>query len=137
MAAWVLLAWLMTGYAGAAASISGTTWYLIYEDDGRPVNYEVNFTPGGILKYDAPNDKSPNNDFWEQRGENIFIYINDKYSTYTGRMVNNDLITGTAKNIRDDQWDFEIRRNIKEQPGAVALSGTLWVLSENLPDHGE
>ena len=131
MAAWVLLIWLMAGYAGAA-SVSGTTWYLIYEDDGEPVNYEVQFRPDGAFKYDAPHDKTPNNDFWEQHGENVLIYINDRYSTYTGRVVNNDLITGTAKNIRNASWSFEIRRNIKEQPRPVSLSGTQWMLKETI-----
>jgi hypothetical protein len=93
-----------TGYG----SIENTVWILKYEINGTKQNYEVHFLGNNKFVYNEQNDISPDNDFWEQNGDNVIIRINDSYSVYTGRLISIDRIVGTAKNIQGVSWNFEI-----------------------------
>ena len=95
--------------------ISGTRWNLLYKDSllGE-MNYEVEFVEGNVFRYNEEADITPDNDFWEQDGNTVYIYINDRYAKYEGHIVSYDLITGTAKNVNNLAWEFKLIRITRE-----------------------
>jgi len=91
--------------------ISGTRWNLLYKDSLLgAVNYEVEFAEGNVFRYNEEADITPDNDFWEQDGNTVYIYINDRYAKYEGHIVSYDLITGIAKNVDNLIWEFKLTR---------------------------
>ena len=86
-------------------SLTGTKWVYIDED----WTYDVEFINDGILETTHPNDRTPDNDFWEQEGDIVFLFFNNKFSIYEGQFITDDLIKGTGKNL-SDSWDFELYR---------------------------
>jgi hypothetical protein len=86
-------------------SLTGTKWVYVDED----WSYEVEFANNGILKTTHPNDKTPDDDFWEQKGDIVFLYFNNRFSTYEGQFITNDLIKGIGKSSFGS-WEFELKR---------------------------
>jgi hypothetical protein len=68
-------------------------------------------TKGGAFWYSEVNDVTPDNDFWEQNGEAVKISFNDGYAIYEGRFISNDLIKGTAVNIREHSGSLSYGEN--------------------------
>jgi hypothetical protein len=89
----------------AKLSISGTTWQYTDSD----WTYTITFSKSGKLVTTHPNDKTPNNDFWSQKGEIINFQFNDGTSKYTGKMESSKLIKGKAKS-NTGQWDWTLKR---------------------------
>ena len=99
-------------YEQGFQSVAGTEWNIMFTDPviGENRNFNIKFMNNGILAHNHPNDITPDNDFWEQNADIIYMYFNDKYSTYIGRMLSNNLIQGTATNINGITWNFELRK---------------------------
>jgi hypothetical protein len=111
----LILGFWFLGYTNAMAenaeNLSGTKWKLIYTDpSGIKRNYDVEFKKGGIFWYSEVNDTTPDNDFWEQNGKAVKITFNDGYAIYEGSFISKDLIKGSAVNIKNIRWEFELRR---------------------------
>jgi hypothetical protein len=91
--------------------INDTKWNLLYiSPSGIKRNYEVEFITGNVFRYNEENDITPNNDLWEQNGNIIYIYINDKYTIYKGHIISKNLIKGIAINATNSSWEFELIR---------------------------
>jgi len=88
------------GASTTSTDLTDTRW--TYKDDD--MTYEITFKKNGVLKTTHPNDVTPNNDTWEQSGDNVTFWYNDKYSTYKGKR-NGNTITGTGKNT-NESWKF-------------------------------
>jgi len=84
-------------------NITNTTWHYVDEDK----EYDITFAENGKLINTNPADTTPENDTWEQKGNTIKFYFNDKYVKYTGTIQGNT-ITGSAKNSVNKTWDFKM-----------------------------
>lgn len=82
-------------------NLTGTKW--IYSD--KDWTYAVYFKPKGKLFTTHPNDKTKENDYWEQSNTIVNLYFNDKYSIYNGYLLGQDTIKGIARN-ETDSWEF-------------------------------
>ncbi len=90
-------------------TIEGTTW--IYSDDRHESwNFEVTFEKDEVLSTTHDDDQTSENDSWSRRGESLYIYFNDKYATYKGKIISDSLITGKATNVNDTTWLWELKR---------------------------
>jgi hypothetical protein len=89
----------------AKLSVAGTTWKYTDID----WTYTITFASGGKLVSTHPNDKTRNNDFWNQSRENITFQFNNGTSKYTGKMESLDLIVGKAKS-NSGEWDWTLKR---------------------------
>lgn len=92
--------------APAAPSLLRTTW--IYTDEDK--TYEITFNDNNKLSSTNSSDITPDNDFWKQSKDKVQFTFNDKYVTYKGKMETEDLITGTAKNIKKKTWSWKLER---------------------------
>lgn len=90
----------------AATSLSGSKWH--YADEQW--QYDLEFAANGVLKSTHPNDKSKDNDTWEQDGVNVNFYFNNKYSQYKGILSGNNLMSGTATNKQGSSWNWKATR---------------------------
>lgn len=92
----ILLAGCQTG-----PTVLGSRWSLSTDvPDEKVYRYDIVFHPGGRLENHHPNDKTPDNDTWEQRGLIVIFRYNDNFITYTGRFENARTLQGEAVNIR-------------------------------------
>jgi outer membrane biogenesis lipoprotein LolB len=80
-----------------------STWQ--YSDSDNDRIYNITFARKGKLKSTHPNDRTPDNDTWEQNGENVTFYFNNKYATYVGKFYGKDSIKGSASN-NQNTWSF-------------------------------
>lgn len=88
------------------SQLLGTKWH--YADEQW--QYDIEFTANGVLRTTHPNDKTKDNDSWEQNGVNVNFYFNDKFSTYTGRLWSGVLMSGTAVNKKGTTWSWKATR---------------------------
>lgn len=95
-----------TSVSDSALSLSGSTWH--YADEQW--QYDLEFADNGVLHSSHPNDKTRNNDSWEQDGVNVKFYYNNKYSQYKGTLSGNNVMSGTATNKRGDTWTWKASR---------------------------
>lgn len=86
--------------------LSNTTWHYIDTD----WEYNMEFLSNGILRTQHPNDKTPNNDKWQQQGYNVNFSFNNGYSTYYGKFSGNDMISGTAESKTGIIWNWKAMR---------------------------
>ena len=86
--------------------INNTKWHYMDSD----WEYNMEFLSSGLMRTNHPNDTTPNNDNWEQKGEMVIFYFNDRYSTYRGKFINRDLISGTATSKNGATWRWKIKR---------------------------
>lgn len=92
--------------AGAVSSLAGTKWH--YADEQW--QYDLEFAPNGVLHSTHPNDKTRDNDTWEQDGANVNFYFNNKFSLYKGTISGGNLMSGTATNRKGKNWDWKASR---------------------------
>lgn len=92
--------------AETAPSLSGSKWHYADQD----WQYDLEFAPNGVLHTTHPNDKTKNNDTWEQDGVNVKFYYNNKYSQYKGTLSGNNLMSGTATNKKGNSWTWKATR---------------------------
>lgn len=90
-----------------AYNLLNSTWQ--YSDSDNDRRYNITFARKGKLKSTHPNDVTPDNDTWEQNGENVRFYFNDKYATYEGKFYGPDSIKGSAGN-KQTSWSFLLVR---------------------------
>jgi hypothetical protein len=88
------------------ASLAGSKWH--YTD--KQWQYDIEFADNGVLHCKKPNDKTPDNDSWEQDRETVRFYYNNKFSQYQGVLSGRNLMSGTAKNIRGNTWEWSATR---------------------------
>ncbi len=102
----ILLAGCQTGL-----SVVGQRWSLSTDVPGEKVyRYDIVFHPGGRLENHHPNDRTPDNDTWEQRGSTVILKFNNSYITYTGQFENPRTLKGEALNIRGLQFPWKAER---------------------------
>lgn len=102
----ILLAGCQTG-----PTVLGSRWSLSTDVPGEKVyRYDIVFHPGGRLENHHPNDKTPDNDTWEQRGLIVIFRYNDNFITYTGRFENARTLQGEAVNIRGLKFPWKAER---------------------------
>lgn len=89
-----------------APPLAGTKWH--YADEQW--QYDLEFAANGVLHTTHPNDKTPDNDSWEQDGANVNIYFNNKFSQYKGTLSGNNLMSGTATNKKGATWTWKASR---------------------------
>jgi hypothetical protein len=92
--------------AEAAPSLSGSKWH--YADEQW--QYDLEFAANGVLLTTHPNDKTKDNDTWEQDGVNVNFYFNNKFSQYKGALSGNNLMSGTATNQKGSTWNWKATR---------------------------
>lgn len=90
-------------------TLAGTKW-LYSDDKHEDWNFEVVFEKDEVLKTTHDNDQTSENDSWSRRGESLYIYFNDKFATYKGKIVSDSLIEGKATNVNDTSWVWELKR---------------------------
>ena len=73
-------------------TLASTYWRYTDED----LSYEVYFKPDGHIYSYHPDDASPENDFWKQKGKKITMTMNDHYSVYKGKLINDSTLVGQA-----------------------------------------
>jgi len=93
--------------ASAPYELLNSTWQ--YSDSDNDRNYNITFARKGKLKSTHPNDVTPDNDTWEQNGENVRFFFNNKYATYEGKFYGKDTIKGSANN-KLNTWSFLLVR---------------------------
>lgn len=86
--------------------LEGTTWRYTAEAYNR--DYLLSFLAQGRLLSKHPNERSPDNDFWEQRGNKLQFSYNDGYSVSTGYLVRPDYIKGNSRNKKGEEWVWEL-----------------------------
>jgi hypothetical protein len=67
--------------------------------------YEVYFKKNGTIITTHPNDKTKENDFWEQNDTSIVFSFNDKSSNYKAQRIGKDTIKG-KEYIQNDSCEF-------------------------------
>jgi outer membrane biogenesis lipoprotein LolB len=87
-------------------SLSGSRWH--YMD--QQWEYDITFTANGVLRTTHPNDKTPDNDTWEQDGAVVKFYYNNKFSRYQGNIMGRNLMSGTATNSKNKTWTWKATR---------------------------
>lgn len=95
-----------TGTVNAFPILNNTKWHYMDSD----WEYDIEFLSNGTLRTQHPNDRTPNNDVWEQNNGKVYFYFNDKYSVYQGVFSGNDIISGTAKSKTGVSWDWKAVR---------------------------
>jgi outer membrane biogenesis lipoprotein LolB len=98
---------MMSGCASSpssdgATSLTGSKWHYTDAD----WQYDIEFAGGGVLRTTHPNDKSKDNDTWEQDGNTVNFYFNNKFSTYNGTLSGNQL-SGSASNKNGAKWTWK------------------------------
>jgi len=95
--------------------LAGTRWKLMYtiDDDFEDREFVIEFMEGGFFRsftpagsvygYETENE-------WEKDGKTLSFHFTNKYSSYTGEFLTADLLRGTAENVRNLSWDFELIR---------------------------
>lgn len=94
----------------SGGSLSGTSWIITYTPPGeKQWSYRITFLPNGHLKNEHPNEATPDNDLWEQDGQDVVMYINDNFVIYKGSLVSDTVMRGTASNVNKKSWSWEAR----------------------------
>jgi hypothetical protein len=96
-----------------ALDLEKTTWHYTDNGNDETTGYDITFSKEGILTTTHPNDRTPNNDFWQQKGDSVFFQYNDQYSRYRGRIIHPGLIEGVAANDYSS-WDWKLERFIQD-----------------------
>ena len=80
-----------------------TAWVGRNTSDGFCI---YRYRPGGVLNYTNNGGTSQNGTWW-QIGNQVFMETNDHYADYQGTIAG-DRITGTAFNITDYDWTWDV-----------------------------
>jgi len=92
-------------------SVVGTRWSLSIDIPGeRFYKHDIIFHAGGRLENHHPNDRTPDNDTWEQRGSTVILHINSDFITYTGHFQDARTLTGVARNVRGRRFVWKAER---------------------------
>ena len=89
------------------SSLAGTTWRLVYDftvGNYRSSSIVINFHNDGT--WNRPGIGGRDTNSWEQSGDIVHIYTNQKYSTYIGTL-SGDSMSGTGSNVMGHEWDWE------------------------------
>lgn len=87
--------------------ITNSRWHVIYENPGfGHVEYDVVFLPGGKLFNDHPNEATPDNDRWSQKGNTVEMRFNDNFAIYKGRLTDATHMNGTAQSSTGGDWEW-------------------------------
>ncbi len=87
--------------------LEGTTWRVMYETPlSGPRDYEMEFLSDGELLDRQPNNKTFDNDTWEQSGDRVTIRKNDGFSLYEGTVHSDGTMSGTAMSESAGEWSW-------------------------------
>lgn len=104
----------------ALIDLEGTTWR--YADEAYDRDYRISFLAQGRLLAEHPNERTPDNDYWEQHGNKLIFTYNDGYSVSTGLIISSDYIRGKTRNEKGVEWEWEMRLEpVKEAVPLKAL----------------
>ena len=101
----------LTAESKSPLSLSNTKWHYMDSD----WEYDIEFLSDGSILTNKPIDDGyvrvkKGVDHWEQKGENIILKFSDGYSTYEGKFIGQDIISGTAKNKKNIKWKWKVVR---------------------------
>lgn len=110
--------------------IGNAKWEITYLDGSNKPPEEVEFCKDGRFLYKSLPCK------WSGEGENIEILINNNFVKLNGKLTNDIYISGSAKNIKNLKWDFEIKLvkfylNPENPIIAEDLIGSKWKIQHN------
>lgn len=89
-----------------------TKWDLHYvHPEFGERNFEIVFLEEGRLLNFHPNESTPDNDQWQKSGNTITLYFNDRYATYTGKLIDQKTIKGKARSITGAEWEWTATRS--------------------------
>lgn len=83
--------------------IGNAKWELTYLDESNKPPEEVEFCKDGRFLYRNLPCK------WSGERDNIEILINNSFVKLNGKLIGDVFITGSAKNIKNLKWNFEIK----------------------------
>ena len=96
-----------------SSSLAGTTWRFVYtgtkESYGRDNTWSKSiefFSDGRWMVRNIEPFADIEHEYWEQSGDIVHLYSNDKYTTYVGT-VSGDGMSGTASNVLGKSWTWE------------------------------
>ncbi|NOQ35439.1 MAG: hypothetical protein GQ569_06035 [Methylococcaceae bacterium] len=87
-------------------SLTNTKWHYMDSD----WEYDIEFLPDGLMRTKHPNDRTPSNDSWQQKGEKVVFFFNEKYSVYRGKFSGRNVISGTAASKGGATWKWKAVR---------------------------
>lgn len=87
-------------------NIENTKWHYMDAD----WQYDLTFLPNNLLDSRHPNDETKDNDSWSQTGNDVYLYFNDKFSTYKGSFINENTLSGTATSTNGSTWKWKAVR---------------------------
>lgn len=85
-------------------SLASSYWRYTDED----LSYEIFFKPNGHLYSYHPNDSSPENDYWKQRGKKITLRMNDNYAVYKGKLIQDSIMIGNGSS-KGYKWKWSAK----------------------------
>jgi len=89
------------------SSLAGTAWRVVRNytvGNYRSSSAVINFHNDGTWNESGFGGRDTNS--WEQSGDIVHIYTNQKYSTYIGTL-SGDSMSGTGSNVLGHEWDWE------------------------------
>jgi hypothetical protein len=107
----LLLVLSLSMHCTKAPQTSLISSYWKYSDDD--VQYEVYFKPNGHVYSYHPNDHTPENDYWKQRGKKISFHMNDGYAHYKGKLLNDSTMLGIGKS-KGFRWSWTAKMISKD-----------------------
>ena len=107
---------LVAGCSGAgvrsdaeAINLTGTVWAGATSDGD---SFIFRFKPGGQLHFTHHGvDYQESCDTWTQEGNKFIVSLTDGFAMYRGE-IHGDVIRGEIRNIRNETWQFEFKRQI-------------------------
>ena len=92
--------------AAAKPSLVGSKWHYV----DKEWQYDIEFAANNVLITTHPKDKTKNNDSWEQDGDNVHFYFNNKFSHFQGVLSGDKQMLGIATNKKDSTWSWKATR---------------------------
>ena len=97
------------------SELEGTKWRVVvsgeeYLKSGATETYEIVFLAAGRLTTIDPMDRTPDNDTWRLKGEEVIFSLNDGFSVYRGKLHDGGQIEGHGKNVKGMTWRWSATR---------------------------
>ena len=96
-----------------SVTLEGSRWTLAYDHPRFGSNeYTLVFHANGKLENHHPNESTPDNDRWEQRGDTIVLRFNDGFAVYEGEILDERTMSGVATSRTGGTWEWKAFRGL-------------------------
>ena len=93
------------------SELVGSRWRLTYDSPNfGHREYDLIFREAGKLINTHPNEKTPDNDTWEARGNKIELRFNNGYAVYRGEFSDPNHMSGTSTSKAGGTWKWQAHR---------------------------